>query len=219
MASETVVLEDQETVADLATFFSRARSIEDGAVLLQAAGSALALYVPVLYPEFLGDPVPTVLGMRAVRLGQPAKAAGVYAISALTDRLARMGGSSLELSMPPAEVSASWAGQQVPRGGWEQRETVDDDALLAEAMRGIGVVAQALPENAGKPVLKTVRARIWSSPVEGVQTPIPLGMAFGAHALGFLRAGAGSTLYASGPWLRLSSGGGHVVARQGGVLG
>ncbi|WP_411733552.1 hypothetical protein [Paeniglutamicibacter sp.] len=219
MASETVVLEDQETVSDLSTFFSRARSIEDGAVLLQAAGSALALYVPVLYPEFLGDSVPTVLGMRAVRLGSPAEAGGVYAISALTDRLARMDGTSLELSMPPAQVNASWAGQQVPRGGWEQRETFEDDALLAEAMRGIGVVAQALPENAGKPVLKTVRARIWSSPVEGVATPMPLGMAFGAHALGFLRAGATSTLYSSGPWLRLSCGGGHVVARQGGVLG
>jgi hypothetical protein len=219
MASETVVLEDQETVADLATFLSRARSIEDGAVLVQATGNALALYVPVLYPEFLGDPVPTVLGMRAVRLGRPAEAGGVYAISALTDRLARMGGASLDLSIPPAEVQASWAGQQVPRGGWTPVEELSDDVLLAEAMRGIGVVAQALPENAGKPVLKTVRARIWSSPAQGLQTPMPLGMAFGAHALGFLRETKTSTLYACGPWLRLSSGGGHVVARQGGVLG
>ena len=219
MASETVVFEDQETVADLSTFFSRARSIEDGAAMLQASGTALAIYVPVLYPEFLGDAVPTVLGMRAVRLSQAADAQGTYAIGALTDRLARMDGASRELAVPPAELSASWAGRSVPLSGWEKRETIADDVLLAEALRGIGVVAQALPENAGKPVLKTVRARIWSSPLNGTQTPMPLGMAFGAHALGFLRAGATSSVYASAGWLRLSSTGGHMLVRQGGVLG
>lgn len=219
MASETVVLEDQETVADLATFLSRARSIEDGAVMLQAAGNALALYVPVLYPGFLGDSVPTVLGMRAVRLAVPAKAHGVYAVSALTDRLARMGSGETRLAVPPAEVPASWAGQQVPRGGWVQREVLEDDALIGEARRGIGAVAQALPENAGKPVLTTVRARIWSSPVAGTETQMPLAMAFGAQALGFLAAGERSTLFSTGAWLRLSCGGGHVVARQGGILG
>ena len=219
MASEFVVLEDQETVADLATFLSRARSIEDGAVMMQAAGNALALYVPVLYPEFLGDSVPTVLGMRAVRLSVPAKAQGVYAISALTERLARMGTASLELSVPPAEVNASWAGQHVPRGGWDAVATLSDDMLVAEAVRGMGVVAQALPENAGRPVLKTVRARIWSSPVEGVEAAMPLAMAFGAQALGFLREGESSTLFSSGAWLRLGSTGGNVVARQGGILG
>lgn len=219
MASETVVLEDQETIADLTTFLSRARSIEDGAVMMHAAGNALALYVPVLYPEFLGNAVPTVLGMRAVRLSEPAKTQGVYAISALTDRLARMGEELRELSMPPAEVKASWTGQQVPRGGWEFKEALDDGKLLNEALRGMNVVAQALPENAGGPVLKTVRARIWSTQMEGVDTPMPLAMAFGAHALGFLRAGESSALYSSGQWLRLSSGGGHMVARQGGVLG
>lgn len=107
----------------------------------------------------------------------------------------------------------------MPLSGWEKRETIADDVLLAEALRGIGVVAQALPENAGKPVLKTVRARIWSSPLNGTQTPMPLGMAFGAHALGFLRAGATSSVYASAGWLRLSSTGGHMLVRQGGVLG
>ncbi len=187
--------------------------------MMHAAGNALALYVPVLYPEFLGNAVPTVLGMRAVRLSVPAKTQGVYAISALTDRLARMGEELLELSVPPTEVKASWTGQQVPRGGWEQQGILDDDMLVTEALRGMSVVAQALPANAGSPVLKSVRARIWSTTVEGVGTPTPLAVAFGAHALGFLRAGEASTLYSSGQWLRLSSGGGHMLARQGGILG
>lgn len=219
MASETVLLEDQETVADLTTFLSRARAINDGALMLQAAGNALGLYVPVLYPEFLGDPVPTVLGMRAARLAAPASVRGVYAISALTDRLARMGADALELAIPPAEVNATWAGQQVPRGGWTQTQTLTDDLLLAEATRGMNMVAQALPENAGAPVLRNVRARIWSSPVEGVDTAMPLAMAFGAQALGFLREGQSSELFSSAGWLRLSSTGGHMVARQGGILG
>ena len=219
MASETVVLTDQETVADLGTFLARARSIDDGAVRAQAAGNVLAFYVPVLFPENLGDAVPTILGMRAVALGGPASAEGVYPISAMTDRLARMEGKSLELVMPPAEVGASWAGRQVPRGGWERLAELDDDVLLARAAEGMGAVAQALPENAGKPVLATVRSRIWATPMSDMPVSMPLGMAFGAQTLGFLRPGATSVLFGSGGWLRLSSSGGHVLARQGGVLG
>lgn len=223
MASETVVLTDQETVADLGTFFARSRSIDDGAVRVHAAGSALALYVPVLFPENLGDPVPTILGMRAVALESPAKVEGVYALSAMTDRIARMEGASLDLVMPPAEVAASWAGRSVPRGGWERLAQIQDDALIQRAADGMGAVAQALPENAGKPVLATVRSRIWSTPMQdvapGLSADMPLGMAFGAQTLGFLRAGESSVLFGSGAWLRLSSSGGHILARQGGILG
>lgn len=219
MASETVVLTDQETVADLGTFFARARSIDDGAVLAQAAGNVLAFYVPVLFPENLGDAVPTILGMRAVALGGPASAEGVYPIAAMTDRLARMEGNSLELVMPPAEVGAPWAGRQVPRGGWERLAVLEDDVLLDRAAEGMGAVAQALPENAGKPVLATVRSRIWATPMRDMPVSMPLGMAFGAQTLGFLRPGATSVLFGSGGWLRLGSSGGHVLARQGGVLG
>lgn len=179
----------------------------------------LALYVPVLFPESLGEPVPTILGMRAVALGEPVKADGVYAISAMTDRLARMEGQSLELTMPPAEVGAPWAGQQVPRGGWERIAEIDDDLLASRAAEGMGAVAQALPENAGKPVLATVRSRIWATPMQGPPAGMPLGMAFGAKTLGFLRPGASSVLFGSGAWLRLSSAGGHILARQGGILG
>lgn len=223
MPSETVVLTDHETLADLGTFFARARSIDDGAIMVQAAGSALALYVPVLFPENLGDPVPTILGMRAIALESPAKVTGIYPLSAMTDRLARMDGDELELIMPPAEVSASWAGRSVPRGGWELLATIDDDALISKANEGMSAVAQALPENAGKPVLRTVRSRIWATPMAdlapGVSVELPLGIAFGAQTLGFMRPGATSTLFGSGPWLRLSSTGGHILARQGGILG
>lgn len=222
MPSETVVLTDQETLADLGTFFARARSIDDGAIMVQGSGSALALYVPVLYPENLGDPVPTILGMRAIALETPAKVSGIYPLSAMTDRLARMEGDSLALSMPPAEVSASWAGRLVPRGGWEQLGTIADDQLISQANDGMSAVAQALPENAGKPVLATVRSRIWATPMTGLvkgNIELPLGIAFGAQTLGFLRPGETSTLFGSGPWLRLSSSGGHILARQGGILG
>ncbi len=223
MASETVVLTDQETVADLGTFFARSRSIDDGAIRVHAAGSALALYVPVLFPENLGDPVPTILGMRAVALESPAKAEGVYALSAMTDRIARMEHASLDLVMPPAEVAAPWAGRSVPRGGWERLAQIQDDVLIERAAEGMSAVAQALPENAGKPVLVTVRSRIWSTPMQdvvaGLDMEMPLGMAFGAQTLGFLRPGGTSVLFGSGPWLRLSSTGGHILARQGGILG
>ena len=157
--------------------------------------------------------------MRAVRLAVPAKAHGVYAISALTDRLARMGSGETRLAVPPAEVPASWAGQQVPRGGWVQREVLEDDALIGEARRGhwrrrpgpAGERRQAGAHDGARPDLVIARGRH--------ETQMPLAMAFGAQALGFLAAGERSTLFSSGAWLRLSCGGGHVVARQGGILG
>ena len=92
-------------------------------------------------------------------------------------------------------------------------------------------VAGALPDNAGKPVLATVRSRIWSTPAAlvaaagepagGHQDPatelpaaeLPAGAAFAAQALGFLAPQGTSALFQAGRWLRLSSAHGHVLVR------
>ena len=231
MHPDQLTLADAESVADLHTFLTRARAIEDGSARLEAAGTALGVYVPVLYPEALGAPVPTILGLRVARLAKPADLAAVYGLGALTDRLARMAGGSTELSLPPAEALAPWAGVAPPRRGWERIAEYDDATLRSVAEDGMRAVAGALPENAGKPVLATVRSRIWSTPAALVaasaedaggrpdlaaQTPaaeLPAGAAFAAQALGFLAPEGTSALFSAGRWLRLSSAHGHVLVR------
>lgn len=53
-----------------------------------------------------------------------------------------------------------------------------------------------------------------ASPVLGL---LPAGAAFGMDALGFLAAGSEpATVFASGPWLRLSTRGGHILTRASG---
>ncbi|GER22011.1 hypothetical protein NCCP1664_05080 [Zafaria cholistanensis] len=224
MHSDHLALADAESVADLHTFLTRARAIEDGSARLEAAGTALGVYVPVLYPEALGATVPTILGLRVARLAEPADLAAVYGLGALTDRLARMGGASTELSLPPVEAFAPWAGVAPPRRGWERIAEYDDALLRSVAEEGMRAVAGALPENAGKPVLATVRSRIWSTPAARASVPgdpagpapaaeLPAGAAFAAHALGFLAPGGASALFSAGRWLRLSSAHGHVLVR------
>lgn len=232
MLPESLTLEDHESVADLHTFLARARAVADGEARLQAAGGVLAVYVSVLHPDTLGSGVPTVLGLRVARLLGPDSGGvdAVYPLGALTDRLARMADGGTVLSLPPAETAAAWAGVSPPRAGWSRLGRLDDDALAGVAAAGMRAVADALPENAGRPVLATVRSRIWSSPLGLATVPdtapsgtpatpeagagdVPSGAAFAAWSLGFLRDGGSSVLYANGRWRRLSSGGGHVLVR------
>ena len=47
----------------------------------------------------------------------------------------------------------------------------------------------------------------------GEALQFPAGMAFGAHALGFLRSGGRARLSTAGPWTRLDTPGGCVLGR------
>ncbi|WP_417220944.1 hypothetical protein [Arthrobacter sp.] len=222
MLPDALQLADPETMSDLRTFLARARTVEDGQARLQVVGAALAIYVPVLAQEAIGSTVPTVLGLRVAKLAD-ATADGlvaVYELGALTDRLARAGEMDTALPLPPAESRAAWAGITPPLSGWEARGEYDDGALSAEAEAGMHAVAEALPPNAGRPVLDTVRGRIWSAPCQNgpADVDLPLGAAFAAESLGFLRPGARSQLFGQGRWLRLSSSGGHTLVRQGASL-
>ena len=213
MHTDSLTFADHESVADLHTFLSRARTLGDAEARLQATGDALAVYVPVLHPDSLGSAVPTILGLRIARLeGHRADGVdAVYKLGALTDRLARMAGGSVELQLPPAEAQAAWAGVAPPRQGWVKTEQYDDDALRAVASEGMGAVAAAVPDNSGLPVVATVRSRIWSSPSNFGD--LPAGAAFAAELLGFLRPAGSSLLFSNGRWRRLSSAGGHVLVR------
>ncbi|MCP3425771.1 hypothetical protein NBM05_07055 [Rothia sp. AR01] len=212
MSDPSIMLADPAQSKDLATLLSRVRSIDDAAaVRLQARGSVLAAWVPVMSGETLLEQVPTVLGMRALHLAAPADLDLTVQASAILDRLARQEKAGGVLTLPPVEVRAAWAGVVPPAAGWERAGTVSAEEIDTASREGMRAVEAALPANPGAAVLSTVRSRIWGTQDErGIVT----GAAFGATVLGFNDAAEAFELFTNGPWSRLSNRAGHILARR-----
>ncbi|NUP59006.1 MAG: hypothetical protein HOQ06_05960 [Pseudarthrobacter sp.] len=201
---------DPRDLADLKTFATRAKTIEDGAIRLQAAGSVLAAYVCVLRPRLLGESTPTILGLRTMALAEPSATDVTVQLSAVLDRLARAGADDVELPVPPTTVTESWTGVGAPRGGWELVGSLSDAALRTAAEAGIAEVAGIVPEKPGALIVNNARAAVWGRQLD--ESGLPLGAAFAALALGFLADGD-QKLYRAGRWFRLTGPRGHVLAR------
>ncbi|MGX5717672.1 hypothetical protein [Arthrobacter sp. MAHUQ-56] len=206
---------DPRDLADLKTFATRAKAIEDGAIRLQAAGSVLAAYVCVLRPRLLGESTPTILGLRTMALAEPSGTDVTVQLAAVLDRLARAGADDVELPVPPTTVTESWTGVGAPRGGWELVGSLNDSALRAAAEAGIAEVAGIVPDKPGALIVNNARAAVWGRELD--TTGLPLGAAFAALALGFLADGD-QKLYRAGRWFRLTGPRGHVLARTGSGL-
>lgn len=214
----TLHLLDAETVADLRTYVARAkRHDDDGAIRLQAVpagdGGVLAAWTCVLPGAGLAR-TGLVLGLRTLPLAtvdEPLDT--VVALAGLTDRFAR--GAGAELPVPPTETSAAWAAVSPPRGGWEPLGTVPAGRLSTTARAGIVEVATGTPDGAGAAAVADLRGRVWGRPVHGADS-VTAGAAYGMHVLGFLGADPGDELvpvHRSGPWTRLSTPRGYVLAR------
>lgn len=204
---------DDTARTDLATYVARARRVDpDGVARLQAHGLVLAVYVSPLHSRG----VPTVLGLRTVALADPSAVDVVVPLSAIADRLARPGPVDPALAIPPVEVTGvSWAGVSPPRSGWVRRGDVLMSELAAAAREGVAQVAGGTPPHAGAPVVARLRAVVWGRSLAGVPG-LPAGAALAADALGFL-VGTQAPVYSQGPWWRVSTGRGHVLARSGGL--
>lgn len=244
-----VRLLDAFDVADLDTFIGRAKTADpEGAVRLTAHGSVLLLTVRLVPGAGLLG-AGGVLGLRVVGVAAPAvdsadAASGaasaeepqgdpsvdvVVSLESVSDRLARMRRTGdLDLAIPPVQVFAPWAGHAPPRTGWEALGLLDIEAVRAIAEAGIAEIATGAGGQAGGPPLAgalavdELRRRVWTRPAPDLAGG-PAGLAFGAHALGFLPRDEASTpastvrtppvLYRHGPWWRLSTAAGHVIAR------
>jgi hypothetical protein len=216
--TQALVLADAQVAADLRTFVGRARAADDGAVHLSASGTVLAAYVCLMRPRFLGEAVPTILGMRTMPLAEPAEVELTVSLGSVADRLARMAGDDVVLPLPPMQVAESWAGVLPPRGGWVRSGQLSSALLEEAARRGVQQVAEAVPQNAGRPVVEGLRSAVWGAPLEGpAEVPVPAGAAFAALSLGFLD-GQDVPVFSSGRWLRLSTSRGHVLVRSGASL-
>lgn len=205
-----VELADDESLADLGTFASRARRLDDdGAVRLVVAGGVLAAYVCVV-PTTALDGAGLVLGLRTYAVRSPAALDVTVPLAAVLDRTHR-GRRDGVLPVPPVTVSARWAGVSPPRGGWGDPVDVPAARLAEVARGGVAKVAEGAPEGSGASAVAALRRRVWSEPAEvAAGVTMPSGLAFAVDALGF---GGPARLFRSGPWWRLTGPGGHALAR------
>lgn len=227
----TLHLPDEPTRTDLATFLGRAARIEGGAVRLQAAGGGpdargtVGVWVPVLRPATILDDSPIVLGMRALRGridGADASDLRDGAFDALVpirgmlDRLASdREQHRLDLPLPPERPREAWAAVSPPRGDWRRVGELTRDDLERAATAGIDEVARVVPGNLGTLLVERARTEVWTAPLDAPGasgTGLVAGVAFGAHALGFL-TDAPASVSSSGGWLRVSTSAGHVLTR------
>ncbi|MGZ4649551.1 MAG: hypothetical protein ACXV3A_03290 [Kineosporiaceae bacterium] len=231
--SPELTLPDRQALHDLETFLGRARRVDpDGACRLVVTGGVLAVYVSPVH----GGGGPTVLGLRVLALApaaqpgcesepepvpEPAGLDVTVALSALLDRFARVPPSSdppVPLSLPPAAVTAAWAGVAPPRSGWDALGLLDAARLRATAAAGVREIADGVPSGAGAAAVARLRGQVWGRALAeepaDVPADVPAGVAFAAEALGFLDDAEPVALYRLRPWVRATTRRGHVLARR-----
>ena len=206
-------------VKDLQSFVTRAKTLDTTGVRFVIAQDVLAVSVSVMHPAGLGDGVPIVIGLRTFALDftghERFEMDSVFEMDAVTDRTHRMISSgSTEFALPPSEISVSWTAMNAPRSGWAAAAVVDDSEIRKVARDGITRVGEGLPSNPGAPLLAQVRSAVWGEQLgDPAQVEFPAGATLGAHSLGFLLPRGETTVSTSGNWVRLSSAGGHILAR------
>lgn len=218
MVSGVLRFADPRSVADFRTFTARARANDDGGMRLVAVGRVLAAYVCTLRSTVLGEAVPTVLGLRTMALAEEAEVDVTVSLGSVLDRLARMGDTDVDFTVPTVTVTENWAGVLPPRSGWSATGTVSAEVLEQAARDGIAEVAQSLPTGAGAPLVSSARVAVWGKPLPGMPGNVPAGAAFGAMSLGFLAPGTDATLHVNNRWSRVSTPRGHVLVRAAAVL-
>ena len=179
-------LADAETRADLVTYVARARQLDaDGAMRLQAVGTALAAWVGVLSGRGLTREG-TTLGLRVLPLAEPVELDVVVPMAGLADRFAREPGGA-ELSVPPTEVRAGWAAISPPQGGWQPVGDIPVQTLQRVAAEGIAEITAGAPEGSGAHAVDALRRAVWARPMPPADG-LPAGAAFALptrSAIGF----------------------------------
>jgi hypothetical protein len=203
---------DPESLADLRTYAARLRHLDpDGAIRLHASGTVLAAYAGVLRGRGVTG-TGAVLGLRLLRLAEPAAVDATVPAAAILDRLARPGTGTgpVTLPIPPMSVFVPWSGMSPPRSGWHVEGEMDAATIVAAAAAGIAEVAAAGTGPAAQ--VEALRTRVWSGGLVDASMA-PRGLAFAAYGLGFVREGEVARLSRAGAWWRLTTPVGHALAR------
>jgi hypothetical protein len=219
--AEALRFPDADTVADLTTFLGRAQRADlGGAARLVGHGDVLVVYVSPVH----GGGGPVVLGLRAQLLAAPSSADVTVPLAALLGELSRQPeapapGGQPAVAVPAARaIEATWAGTSPPRRGWEPVGAVDADVLREQADAGIAEVAAGAPAGAGAAAVAGLRARVWGRPLAAPVPEVPAGVSFALAALGYLDAAGPAMVYRAGPWWRVTTSAGHVLARRPALL-
>ena len=202
--------DDARSIADFKVFLERALTSTDGVVRVTAGASSLRATVCTFGPFGLLDTAPTVLGMRVFAETSGLQCDLVLSGRALLDRVAHLTPGRAQISIPPTRETATWVGVEPPRDDWQLIAEVSAETLRETALTGIAAVAAALPENAGEPVVREVRNRVWNQPITGAEL-LPGSVAFTAHLLGFVNGPDAARVFESGRWIRVSTPHGHVL--------
>ncbi len=200
-----LVLADPETARDTITFVGRARQSSSDGVRLQGENGVLALTAAALAPQSFFDQTPTILAMRVVR-ADPELRCDLIVDELTADEDPRM------LLLPETGRSPSWAGVAPPRGGWTSQGELDAATVAQRAQWGISAVARGMAPGAGEEAVRMLRAAIWGEPDDDLGG-LPRGVAFAAHAFGFISGEERVPMTVSGRWTRLAFRRGHVLAR------
>jgi len=217
--SQAFTLQDSLALDDLSTYLSRAGRVEDGSVRLIATSGVLAVYVAVFYPSGLLDESPTVLGLRTFALPEAETFDVVVPVGSLLQRLTNKKSEVTDAAAPvtvtlPMQVhTVSWAAISPPRGGWTPLPGTTSRLLDEVARAGIDAVAGAIPEGMGEQIVHRVRSEVWGQPIRGLEH-VPAGAAFAALSLGFLSGDEDVQIFETGPWTRLTTKRGHVLAKR-----
>ncbi|MEJ1921072.1 hypothetical protein [Microbacterium sp. KHB019] len=200
-----LVLADSDTASDVLTFLGRANQIADDGVRLQASRGVLALTAAALAPQGLFDQTPTILAMRVVHADPELEC------DIVVDELARDDDERM-LQLPDTARSPAWAGIAPPRTGWARSGELDAATVAQRAQWGISAVARGATPGAGEEAVRALRAAIWGEPDEDLGG-LPRGIAFAAHAFGFISGEEQVPVTVSGRWTRLAFRRGHVLSR------
>ncbi|MGP6171937.1 hypothetical protein ACTU6U_06950 [Microbacterium sp. A196] len=201
-----LVLSDPDTAKDVLTFLGRANQISDDGIRLQASGGVLAMTAAALAPQGLFDQTPSILAMRIVHADPELEC------DIVVDELTADHDDDRQLILPETGRSPAWAGVAPPRGGWAQKSDLEAAAVATRAQWGISAVARGATPGAGEEAVRALRAAIWGEPDEELGE-LPRGIAFAAHAFGFISGEEQVPVTVSGRWTRLAFRRGHVLSR------
>ncbi|MCS3842665.1 hypothetical protein [Microbacterium sp. AK031] len=200
-----LVLADPDTARDVLTFLGRAMQVSEDGIRLQGSRGVLALTASALAPKGLFDQTPTILAMRIVHADPELEC------DIVVDELTRYQDERM-LTLPETGRSPAWAGVAPPRAGWESAGELKSATIAQRAQWGISAVARGATPGAGEEAVRALRSAIWGEPDEDL-AGLARGVAFAAHAFGFISGEENVPVTASGRWTRLAFRRGHVLAR------
>jgi hypothetical protein len=179
--------------------------VSDDGIRLQGSNGVLALTASALAPQGLFDQTPTILAMRIVH-ADPELECDIVVDELTPHEDGRM------LTLPETGRSPAWAGVAPPRGGWEPTGELKAAMIAQRAQWGISAVARGATPGAGEEAVRSLRAAIWGEPDEDLGG-LARGVAFAAHAFGYVSGEESVPVTTSGRWTRLAFRRGHVLAR------